>query len=86
MNHNPTAAPDTSTILGIRNRAAELGCVCMDTRPVMLRDPGHVVLCKRPSDATWITWRTYDRGSPGFFHGHYDMDEADARADFRVRP
>lgn len=46
-----------------------------------------VVLCDGVNDVTpWVTWRVYTDGERVVAHtGHYHMDEAEARADFRER-
>lgn len=79
---SPQHGPDTTTLEGCVAVASRLGCELVSTRHV---SDGRVVLCFRTEDASWITWRTYDKGSPGFHHGHYDMTETEARADMYAR-
>lgn len=73
---------DTTSLEGCRELAASLGCELVSARFV---SGGRVVLCHRTEDDSWITWRTYDKGAPGFHHGHYDMTESEGRADLIER-
>ena len=81
----PIPGPDTTSLEGCVQKANQLGCELVKTRYMTGPYPGRVVLCRRIEDDSWITWRTYDLGSPGFHHGHYDMTESEARLDMYDR-
>ena len=65
----------------INQRAAELGCIVVNVKP-------DVVLAKRTSDGSFITWEYMldnDTGKANFFWGHYDMDFNAADKDYDSR-
>lgn len=64
----------------INQRAAELGCVVIQTKP-------GVILAKRLGDDSFITWayKIDDSNKAEFYWGHYDMDLGIATLDFDKR-
>lgn len=78
----PDHGPDTRTLEGCVTQASRLGCELVSTG---YRHDGRILLCHRTEDDTWITWRTFGKGPLGFYHGHYDMTEEEARGDMLDR-